>query len=405
MKKNLELYIHIPFCMKKCSYCDFLSFQADEALQHRYITALKQEAVYYGKRMKEYEVSTIYIGGGTPSWLDQQLMLELLDVIGDSFQIDRQAEVSMECNPGTVNKSKLAEYRRNGINRLSIGLQSTDNEELKLLGRIHTYEQFLKTYTLAREADFHNINVDLMSGIPYQTLEKFAESLLHVIRLKPEHISVYSLIIEKGTPFYEQYKYDVVQQRVGNPTKMLPSEDEVYRIMKATQQLLQKYGYERYEISNYARPGYACKHNIGYWDRTEYLGLGLGAASLLGNIRYSNTRDIHYYIKNAGNIEEKTITNIDNDSRQCTGTNLHQEAVKLNRQDAMSEFMYLGLRKIEGVSRLDFENSFGISIDAIYPEVIQKLKQQGLLQQKEGRIFLTDRGLDVSNYAMAEFLL
>ena len=289
---NLELYIHTPFCVKKCAYCDFLSFPADTNTQIQYVHALLNEIRFYGERMGDYQVSTIYIGGGTPSWLEPELLVAIMDQVYKSFRVREDAEVSIECNPGTVTTAKLEAYRRAGINRLSIGLQSANNEELKMLGRIHTYEQFLKTYELARNAGYTNINVDLMSGLPHQSAESFADTLQKVIRLKPEHISAYSLIIEKGTPFYEKYKFDMVRQEAGMKTELLPTEDDVYKMLKLTQLVLAKAGYDRYEISNYAKPGYECRHNIGYWTRENYLGLGLGAASLVDNVRYSNKREL-----------------------------------------------------------------------------------------------------------------
>lgn len=405
MAKPLELYIHIPFCMKKCAYCDFLSFPAEEALQWRYTAALLKEIRHFGEKMKEYEVTTIFIGGGTPTWLDLEWMMRLLDVIGENFFIRRDAEVTIECNPGTVTKDKLTAYRQSGINRLSIGLQSTDNGELKLLGRVHTYEQFLKTYEMARTVGFRNINVDLMSGIPYQDLEKFAKSLLRVIRLKPEHISVYSLMIEKGTPFYSKYKYDLVMQEAGMQTKALPSEDEVYRILKATQQILKNHGYEQYEVSNFARPGKECKHNLGYWERKEYLGMGLGASSLINNVRFSNLTDVHSYINEAENIKEKKFAESEGDKEQITvGINLHETAHTLSRKEQMEEYMYLGLRKIEGISRQDFQEAFRTPINAVYTEAMEKLRNEGLMELKAGMVRLTDRGQDLSNYALAHFL-
>lgn len=403
-KKPLELYIHIPFCVKKCDYCDFLSFPADEPTQWKYTSALMKEISYYGNLMEDYEVVTIYFGGGTPSWLNEQWMLRILDVIGDCFQIDRNAEVSMECNPGTMTREKLELYYQNGINRLSIGLQSTDDKELKLLGRIHTYDQFLQIYEMARDVGYRNINVDLISGIPYQNLEKFARSLLRVIQLKPEHISAYSLIIEEGTPFYKKYKHDLIMQEAGMPTREIPSEEETYKIMKATQQLLAKHGYQRYEISNFARPGFACRHNLGYWNRSDYLGLGIGAASLIGNIRYTNTRDITAYIKGASKIYSQIFTD-SGTGQQTMGINLHAEATTLTRQEEMEEFMFLGLRKTEGISRHDFFKAFDTPIEAVYQKVIEKLQAEGLVECRHGRVFLNDRGMDLSNYAMAEFLL
>ena len=410
-KNNLELYIHMPFCVKKCEYCDFLSFPADTNTQIKYVHALLNEIRFYGEKMRGFRVSTIYIGGGTPSWLEPELVTAVMDQIYKSFQVYEDAEISIECNPGTVTAAKLQAYRRAGINRLSIGLQSTNNTELKTLGRIHTYEQFLKTYELARNEGFTNINVDLMSGLPRQSAESFADTLQRVIRLKPEHISAYSLIIEKGTPFYEKYKFDMVRQEAGMKTEELPTEDDTYKMLKLTQRVLAKAGYERYEISNYAKPGYACRHNVGYWTRENYLGLGLGAASLIDNVRYSNTRELYEYIEICRELtflpsevfapEE----GMDAPERGWFGSNLHTEAAVVNRKAQMEEFMFLGLRMPEGISRNEFETNFGMPIEAAYVQVLPDLQAQKLIEKREGRVYLTDRGMDVANYVMAQFLL
>lgn len=408
---NLEIYIHTPFCVKKCAYCDFLSFPADTNTQIQYVHALLNEIRFYGERMGDYQVSTIYIGGGTPSWLEPELLVAIMDQVYKSFRVREDAEVSIECNPGTVTTAKLEAYRRAGINRLSIGLQSANNEELKMLGRIHTYEQFLKTYELARNAGYTNINVDLMSGLPHQSAESFADTLQKVIRLKPEHISAYSLIIEKGTPFYEKYKFDMVRQEAGMKTELLPTEDDVYKMLKLTQLVLAKAGYDRYEISNYAKPGYECRHNVGYWTRENYLGLGLGAASLIDNVRYSNTRELYEYIEICRELtflppevfapEE----GMDAPERGWFGSNLHTEAAVVNRKAQMEEFMFLGLRMTGGISRNEFEANFGMPIEAAYVQVLPDLQAQKLIEKREGRVYLTDRGMDVANYVMAQFLL
>ncbi len=401
--KNLELYIHIPFCFKKCAYCDFLSFTCDEKTQIAYADALIREIEFYAPLMKDYLVSTIFIGGGTPTWLDENKMVEILDTIYTYFNISPEAEVTMECNPGTVTAGKLEKYRKAGVNRLSIGLQSADDEELELLGRIHTFEKFLKTYEMALNAGFVNMNVDLISGIPYQTGEKFLHTLQKVVRLKPSHISVYSLIIEKGTPFYETYKFDAVKQEAGMQTEMLPTEDEVYRITKLTQQYLANAGYEQYEISNFAKPGFACDHNIGYWTRENYLGLGLGAASLVENVRYTNTTDLDEYIKNSKKIEILSFQQPDGTVEN--GTNLHIAADVVSRKAQMEEFMFLGLRMKKGVTRARFQETFGIPIEAVYKAALDRLKGQGLLEVSAGNIRLTEKGQDLSNYALAQFLL
>jgi len=409
--KNLEIYIHTPFCLKKCDYCDFLSFPADNKTQIQYIHALLQEIRFYGAMMGNYVVPTVYIGGGTPSWLEPELLAAVLQELYRSFHVRQDAEITIECNPGTVTSAKLELYQKAEINRLSIGLQSADNEELKLLGRIHTYEQFLKTYELARNAGFGNINIDLISGIPYQNLEKFLHTLQQVIRLKPEHISAYSLIVEKGTPFYDRYKFDAVAQQAGIHTEILPDEDEVYRINKATQDILRQAGYEQYEISNFARPGFACRHNIGYWTRENYLGLGLGASSLIDNVRYTNTKNLYEY---KDICEQLTLLSPDDFAGEEAapqpeadwfGSNLHISADVIGRREQMEEFMFLGLRMNEGVTRADFERCFGVPIEAVYLEVMNKLKEQELIVTAEGRIALTDRGMDLANYVMGKFLL
>lgn len=397
--KNLKLYIHIPFCVKKCAYCDFLSFPCEEKTQIAYADALIREIRFYGAKMKDYAVSTIFIGGGTPTWLDENKMTEILETVYRCFFVLPDAEITMECNPNTVTIEKLNKYHQAGVNRLSIGLQSADNEELKLLGRIHTYETFVKTYEMAKNVGFSNINIDLISGIPYQTAETFLGSLQKVIRLKPTHISVYSLIIEEGTPFYEMYQHEVEKQEAGLQTSVLPSEDEVYRTIKMTQTFLKNAGYEQYEISNFALSGFACQHNIGYWKRENYLGLGLGAASLVENIRYSNLTDLYDYMKQSQAIENS------NGKENTLETNLHASVEVLSRNAQMEEFMFLGLRMKEGITRADFKRCFGIPIESVYKQALDYLKKEGLLELSAGYIRLTEKGQDVSNYALAQFLL
>ena len=401
--KNLELYVHIPFCMKKCAYCDFLSFPCDERTQLAYGDALIREIEYYGPKMKDYEVSTIFVGGGTPTWLDEEKMVEILDAIYTYFQLANDVEITMECNPGTLTPAKLNLYKKAGVNRLSIGLQSADDEELKLLGRIHTFNTFLKTYEMARNTGFKNINIDLMSAVPYQTAEKFLHTLQKVVRLKPEHISVYSLIVEKGTPFYDAYQMDLERQEAGQPTQILPTEDEVYRILKLTQQYLERAGYEQYEISNFAQPGFECTHNMGYWTRENYLGLGIGAASLVDNIRYTNISDIDSYIEKTKDIRLLSFEQSQGDV--SVGTNLHKEAFAVSRKAQMEEFMFLGLRMNCGVTRQKFQDTFGIPIEGIYKDALEHLKAEGLLEVRAGQIKLTEKGQDLSNYALAQFLL
>lgn len=382
----MELYIHIPFCVKKCDYCDFLSFSADEQTQRAYVATLQKELVFYGAKYKGRRITTIFIGGGTPSWLKEDYMQAIMETVYHYFSVEQDAEITIECNPGTITEHKFEVYRRIGINRLSIGLQSVHNEELKILGRIHTFEQFLKTYDMARKHGFSNINIDLMSSLPGQTPEIFCDSLYQVLKLKPEHISAYSLIIEKGTPFYELYRFDAVRQEAGMQTESLPTEEEEYQTTKMTQHILKEAGYHWYEVSNFAKPGYECRHNIGYWKRVDYLGVGLGASSLIDNVRYSNTRDLYTYLS-------------------VPADSLHEAAEQITRNGQMEEFMFLGLRMRDGFYRDEFTQAFGIPIEAVYGDALNHLQQEELLLKREGRIYLTDKGMDLNNYVVAQFML
>ncbi len=385
--RELELYVHIPFCMKKCAYCDFLSAPADEKEQFAYMEGLLREVAFYGPAFRDAVVSTIYIGGGTPSWLQEDYIAALMQEIYQDFKVAADAEITIECNPGTLTRAKLECYKTNGINRLSIGLQSVHDDELKHLGRVHTFEQFLRNYGLARECGFYNINVDLMNSLPGQTVEKAYQSLIQTIQLKPEHISSYSLIIEKGTPFYDLYKFDVVKLEAGMPPEDLPSEDTAYQIGVMTQDILAQNGYMRYEISNYARKGCACRHNIGYWQRKEYLGLGLGAASLLEEARYSNVRDLEQYIDL---------------SFDCV--NLREEVNILSRNTQIEEYMFLGLRMTEGIEKNQFYRTFGFTVGQVYGNVIRRLESEDLICDTPTQLYLTQRGIDLSNYVLAQFL-
>lgn len=382
----MELYIHIPFCVKKCDYCDFLSFAADEQTQKSYVAALQKELAFYGAKYKDRRITTVFIGGGTPSWLKEDYMQAIMETVYHYFSVEQDAEITIECNPGTITEHKFEVYRRIGINRLSIGLQSVHNEELKILGRIHTFEQFLKTYDMARKHGFSNINIDLMSSLPGQTPEIFCDSLYQVLKLKPEHISAYSLIIEKGTPFYELYRFDAVRQEAGMQTESLPTEEEEYQTTKMTQHILKEAGYHWYEVSNFAKPGYECRHNIGYWKRVDYLGVGLGASSLIDNVRYSNTRDLYTYLS-------------------VPADSLHETAEQITRNGQMEEFMFLGLRMRDGFYRDEFTQAFGIPIEAVYGDALNHLQQEELLLKREGRIYLTDKGMDLNNYVVAQFML
>lgn len=397
--KEISLYVHIPFCVKKCDYCDFLSGVYDEQMQREYTNSLCREIAYMGQQLEAVAVSSIYIGGGTPSWLNIAETEKMMQALHASFAIRPDAEITIECNPGTVTWDKFASYRKMGINRLSIGLQSANDDELALLGRVHTYERFLHTYDMARKSGFYNINVDVMTGLPGQTLDKLMHTLTQVIALRPEHISAYALMVEEGTPFYERYKFDAVLQHAGKQTEFLPNEDEEYRLYKMTQQVLQEHGYHQYEISNYAREDYECFHNTVYWTRRPYLGLGLGAASLIEEKRTSNVRDIYVYCQRCNGLSQAEHGEHDIVSP------LWDEVTELSRKDAMEEFMFLGLRMNRGVKRTDFTDTFGCSIEAVYGDVLKRLREEALLVLDGGRFYLTERGQDLSNYALAQFLL
>ena len=372
-KKPMELYVHIPFCVKKCDYCDFLSGPAGKERQREYFQSLGREIAAVPE-FPDREITTVFIGGGTPSVPDPALMGAILDQIRNKFFMAPDAEITIEANPGTLYKEKLQEYRKHGVNRLSLGLQSPQNRELKILGRIHTWEEFLESFFMAREAGFSNINIDLMSAIPDQTYEGWIHNLRTVAGLDPEHISAYSLIIEEGTPFASR-------------TLNLPDEDAEYNMYEATAQILREYGFEQYEISNYAKKGRECRHNVGYWIRQDYLGFGLGASSLYGKERFANTQDIKKYLENSRTPEK-----------------IREKEPPLTREDEMAEFMFLGLRMTRGISKAEFERQFGSEIDAIYGDVLRKYKSMGLLLEENGRIFLSREGIHVSNSVMADFL-
>lgn len=382
--KSLELYVHIPFCVRKCEYCDFLSAPAGADMQQEYVRNLLLEIEQKGVRCTDYEVTTIFFGGGTPSILKAGWIADILDAIHRNFKVRKDAEITIECNPGTLTFEKLSIYKSAGINRISVGLQSASDAELRELGRVHTYEDFLKSYDLIRKKGFSNVNIDLMAALPGQTLKSYEQTLRRVLALKPEHISAYSLIIEEGTPFYEKYEADELLREKGEKPQILPSEETERLMYERTKELLLAHGYERYEISNYARKGYACRHNVGYWRRENYLGFGLGSASLLENERFHNTTDLTDYLG---------------------GDYLAYEQEKLDKKSQMEEFMFLGLRMTEGISTECFRQTFGLTVELVYGPVLEQQIADQLLRKEDGRIFLTERGLDVSNYVMAQFLL
>ena len=379
-KRELELYLHIPFCVRKCMYCDFLSAPADSVTIHAYMKALEEEIESRAVEFGDYIVVSVFVGGGTPSIAETKDIEAVLTAIRHSYRLADDAEITIEVNPGTVERKKLEAYRSVGINRLSIGLQSARNEELKRIGRIHSWQQFLDSYRAAVEAGFENVNVDIMSTLPGQSLENYRETLRSVLALEPcvKHISAYSLIVEEGTELYEKIRRREWQE----------PDEELDRLMYIeTRDILEAAGYKRYEISNYAREGYECRHNSGYWRRREYVGFGIGAASLVGQVRFKNSDDLLCYIQSP---------------TQC-----REEEQKLSVQEQMEEFMFLGLRMTEGILPAEFERQFQVPLNDVYGETIEKCINDGLLEYGDGmkRLALTQKGLDLSNYCMSQFLL
>lgn len=451
-KNELGIYIHIPFCVHKCIYCDFLSSPADVHTRKQYVRALINEiyltregkcankliknvlqgdntsyedmeeqavngltsdyALYDTVCMADYEktimqedisgcvddiktenghiVTSIFIGGGTPSAIDAEDISDILDAVRKNYNVSDKAEITIECNPGTMDKKKAVIYRKAGINRISFGLQSTDNNELRMLGRIHTYEQFMESYKIAREAGFDNINIDLMSALPGQTMESFKAVLEKALSLGAEHISVYSLIVEEGTRLSDNI----------DSFPPIPSDDEDRQMYYMTKEMLSSYGYEQYEISNYAQKGYECKHNLKYWERCDYLGFGIGAASLYGGRRYTNISDIGRYMDVLAEI-----TNALDKSHVNELLQIRTDMEELSKEDEMSEYMFLGLRKTKGIDITDFKEEFGTDIKDIFGEAIEDNIARGLLIHDGNCLYLSKRGIDISNTVMSDFIL
>lgn len=451
-KNELGIYIHIPFCVHKCIYCDFLSSPADVHTRKQYVRALINEiyltregkcankliknvlqgdntsyedmeeqavngltsdyALYDTVCMADYEktimqedisgcvddiksenwhiVTSIFIGGGTPSAIDAEDISDILDAVRNNYNVSDKAEITIECNPGTMDKKKAVIYRKAGINRISFGLQSTDNNELRMLGRIHTYEQFMESYKIAREAGFDNINIDLMSALPGQTMESFKAVLEKALSLGAEHISVYSLIVEEGTRLSDNI----------DSFPPIPSDDEDRQMYYMTKEMLSSYGYEQYEISNYAQKGYECKHNLKYWERCDYLGFGIGAASLYSGRRYTNISDIGRYMDVLAEITNALDKSYVNELLQ-----IRTDMEELSKEDEMSEYMFLGLRKTKGIDITDFKEEFGTDIKDIFGEAIEDNIARGLLIHDGNCLYLSKRGIDISNTVMSDFIL
>lgn len=373
--KKIALYIHIPFCKQKCLYCDFPSYSHKEELMDKYIKALNKEIL---EKTKEYKIESLFIGGGTPSYLNNENLKSLLNTI-NKLNFIENVEKTIECNPGTINKEKLEIILNGGINRISFGLQSTNNEILKKIGRIHTYEEFKENYILARKIGFKNINIDMMFGLPNQSLNIWLESLKEVTELNPEHISSYSLIIEEKTPFYSLYNKDLLD---------LPSEEEERKMYELGRDFLESKGYYQYEISNYAKENKECFHNKIYWECKEYIGLGVSSSSYINGKRIKNIDSINVYINNIN--ENKSVI---------------EEELENTEKDNIEEFMFMGLRMIKGIEEKEFEIRFKKKVDEVYKEVIEKHIKNSLLIRENGRIFLTKKGIELSNIVMSDMIL
>ena len=447
--RPLSIYIHIPFCKSKCLYCDFLSFggcRYEEQVQ--YVNALCKEIASYKEMAETYRVSTIFIGGGTPSFIHDDLIGKILNCVRETFAVEETAEITIEGNPDSLTRDKLKAYHEMGINRLSIGLQSANDEMLKVLNRVHNYDQFIAAFQSARQEGFDNINIDIMSGLPGESADSYVRTLAKVVKLQPEHISAYSLIVEDETPLAENEEL----------LALLPTEEEDRKLYAKTKMLLKNSGYARYEISNYAKTGYACRHNLVYWTGGEYLGVGLGASSYLTvdmedgsqeKIRFHGTENMEEYIArflqsdgmrgdeytsmyHAYEYENEDVYGIDDAygiyaqmGMDSGSGNSHLEQYRAyennallefvrdyykdlhfqKRKDEMEEFMFLGLRCQQGISKEEFHRRFAVEIESVYGRPIEKYTKQGLLVEENGRIFLSDRGIDVSNMVMAEFML
>ena len=411
--RELGIYIHIPFCKQKCYYCDFVSFSNKQNFVENYVEAAKTEINNYFQDktiLERYTVTTIYIGGGTPSYIESKYICEIMEVLENNLKQNKvkfeDMEITIEVNPGTVNKEKLEQYRKAKINRLSIGLQSTNNEILKQIGRIHTYEQFLETYQMAKEVGFDNINVDLMIGLPNQTIEDIKRSLKEVIQLNPTHISVYSLIVEEGTVMarkIENHQLEEMDEEL---------ERNMYWYVKNT---LELNGYTHYEISNFAKEGKESKHNLNCWRQKEYIGIGLAAHSYLNYVRYTNTSEMKQYITRMNNLNEqivKDILELSNNKKKKANVEENEKHIETvyeieevqDVEDRKKEYMLLGLRTIEGVSISKFKEKYIDNPLFLFRKELEKLVEEKLVMIDGDYIKLTNKGLDLANLVWEEFI-
>ncbi|EOU1109349.1 radical SAM family heme chaperone HemW [Clostridium perfringens] len=376
--EKISLYIHIPFCAQKCLYCDFPSFARKDHLRKAYIEALNKEIISLREKYNNIEINTIFIGGGTPSVLEADELECLLKEVA-KLNMAKDVEYSMECNPGNLTEEKLEVMKKYGVNRISMGLQAKQDNLLKGLGRIHNYKTFKENFLLAKKVGFNNINVDLMFGLPNQRLNEWEETLREIISLEPAHISAYSLIIEEGTAFYNLYENDKLK---------LPTEEEERKMYHLAKKILEENGFNQYEISNYAKEGKECRHNLAYWNMDNWIGVGSASASYMDGKRIKNISSVEEYI-NSINEKGEAIEEIINNSKN----------------DNMEEFMFMGLRKINGIDENEFKNRFSMNINNVYGEIINKYIDEGLLIRESGRIFLSEKGIEISNIIMADFLL
>ncbi|EGS5727556.1 oxygen-independent coproporphyrinogen III oxidase [Clostridium perfringens] len=375
---KISLYIHIPFCAQKCLYCDFPSFARKDHLRKAYIEALNKEIISLREKHNNLEINTIFIGGGTPSVLEADELECLLKEVA-KLNMSKDIEYSMECNPGNLTEEKLEVMKKYGVNRISMGLQAKQDNLLKGLGRIHNYKTFKENFLLAKKVGFNNINVDLMFGLPNQRLNEWEETLREIISLEPAHISAYSLIIEEGTAFYNLYENDKLK---------LPTEEEERKMYHLAKKILEENGFNQYEISNYAKQGKECRHNLAYWNMDNWIGVGSAAASYINGKRIKNISSVEKYINSI------------NEKREAV-----EEIINNSKNDNMEEFMFMGLRKINGIDENEFKNRFSMNINDVYGEILNKYIDEGLLIRESGRIFLSEKGIEISNIIMADFLL
>ena len=375
---KISLYIHIPFCAQKCLYCDFPSFARKDHLRKAYIEALNKEIISLREKHNNLEINTIFIGGGTPSVLEADELECLLKEVA-KLNMAKDIEYSMECNPGNLTEEKLEVMKKYGVNRISMGLQAKQDNLLKGLGRIHNYKTFKENFLLAKKVGFNNINVDLMFGLPNQRLNEWEETLREIISLEPAHISAYSLIIEEGTAFYNLYENDKLK---------LPTEEEERKMYHLAKKILEENGFNQYEISNYAKEGKECRHNLAYWNMDNWIGVGSASASYINGKRIKNISSVEEYINSINERGEAV-----------------EEIINNSKNDNMEEFMFMGLRKINGIDENEFKKRFSMNINDVYGEILNKYIDEGLLIRESGRIFLSEKGIEISNIIMADFLL